>query len=309
MGLARARVAPPLCHSTGLRRGETARCRAGGSAGRAGPALHTGRGDSRHSELGKVLAGVAEPLRLAWGQRRAAGTVEPAAPHIPASLELVLPYPAHLYGDGGGLPAPLPGARHAHDRVAAGGTLPPGICRRPIFRRPRPLAGGRPLRAAERVAQGGIQICAHVQPLPQQAPARPMHGGDRPADQMGAANHQPYVHLSGQRPSQHACVVAARSRRRRSPPGAREAGRLDLGRRGGRCARRRREKRFVGQRLRAAGAGGGARVRRGSGRAAARRRLPARGTDHSQLRWVSRGLSKRSQGRLVLCRGMAWLAG
>ena len=147
VGPARAFAASPVRHRPGLRRGQAARRRAGRSPGGAGPALHTGGGNSRHSELGKVMAGASQPLRLARGERHPAGTLEPAAPVSAASLELVLPHPADLHGDGGDLPAPVPGAGHARDRRAAGGAVPRGLFARRFFGRPQPLAGRRSLRA------------------------------------------------------------------------------------------------------------------------------------------------------------------
>ena len=84
---------------------------------------------------GKVLARAPQSLRLARGKRHSAGAVERAAPDSAAPLELVLPYPAHLHGDGGDLSASVPGTRHFLDRVAARGAvfrraLPTSISRR-----------------------------------------------------------------------------------------------------------------------------------------------------------------------------------
>ena len=157
--------------------------------------------------------------------------------------------------------------------------------------------------------RAGYGLGAAVRQGPRKTPARPVYGRHRRANRMGAAHHQPYEHLSGQRSSQHPGPVAARPGRRRHAPGARTAGRLDLGRRGARGARRRGEKRLVGYRVRAAGARCRTRARRCRRRPPTRRRLSARQSDRCQLRRVPRGLPVRPEGRLVLCRGVAWLAG
>ena len=209
VGSARALGTASVRHDACLCRGAAARCRARRSVDRAGPAVPAGRGGAQHPDLGEVLAGSGQSLRLAGRQSGAAGAVAAAAPGAAASVELVLPHPAHLHGDGGHLSGAVPSTRHARDRIAAGGVVQRGVRRCGLRRVPQPAAGRRPLRPPRRVPPRRIRARTVVRAVRKQAPAGSLHRRTRRSHPVGAVDHRPHEHLPGQRPPQHPRPVAA----------------------------------------------------------------------------------------------------
>ena len=111
---------------------------------------------TRHTELGQVLAGPFEPLRLAGAEPCPAGAVASPPPRPAAPIKLVLPHTPHLHGDGVRVRASVPGARDADHRGAAGGALSRRFRQHRLRHWPQPLERGRPLceahhRAAHRL--------------------------------------------------------------------------------------------------------------------------------------------------------------